>query len=714
MSESQRRKRKPYRLLSGTGKWLRLQKKCNEEEPVKSSTDDDPTEQPSDLLIAGPSTSQQAVQSYNTISEQEFDRQQQSSKSSSDVDVFGEPMTDSDDAIDQESDATVHKSSSESYDDADASSPKPDNISDVEDLKIFLRKWAIKHNVPISTLFSSCVGIKNTHPTCFNTLPSDGRTILKTPVTMIVQTVAPGEYIHIGLEIQLHKVVTKLKKSNISFDELGILCNIDGLPLFKSSPGELYPILLSIPTIPQLRNEVYPIGLYYGNKKPDLACFFEPFLKELLHLIENGLMFCNDNIKIKILGFCCDVPAKSYILGTTSHTGYSSCTRCTVHGTTIANRRVFLETDCPLRTHEQFINRDDLTYQPRETPLIAVPGLDFPSSFVLDYMHLICLGVMRTLLFIWCTGPLPLRISAGQRIRMSESLLNLRSDTPVEFVRKPRELTILKSWKATEYHMFLLYFGPVILKEVLDEARYLNFLSLHVATTILLDPKKCTNPELLEYADKLLLRFVQEVSTVYDEKYITHNFHNLIHLADDVRFFAPIIPQFDLQKISAFQFENFLQVVKRKVRGRAKPLQQIGRRIGEEFLNPIEEAITQLPCDKPVLLSKHYDGPLPAFCVNPQYKKIKFDSFEITVQHPNNCCLLTNGAIVLVDNVVFSRELKEQVLVGTKFCQLENLYEEPLCRSSDLGIYKVSGLSGRKIWPLSAVKAKCLLVNFNE
>lgn len=65
---------------------------------------------------------------------------------------------------------------------------------------------------------------------------------------------------------------------------------MDGLPLFKSSCGELLPILVSVMNIPSLVKEVFPVGIYYGNKKPNSSeLFMEDFEEEIIDLIKNGI-----------------------------------------------------------------------------------------------------------------------------------------------------------------------------------------------------------------------------------------------------------------------------------------------------------------------------------------------------------------------------------------------------------------------------------------
>lgn len=87
---------------------------------------------------------------------------------------------------------------------------------------------------------------------------------------------------------------------------------------------------------------------------------------------------------------------------------------------------------------------------------------------------------------------------------------------------------------------------------------------------ILLNPKRIRDESLRNYARSLLIHFVQTFTNIYNESFITHNFHGIIHLVDDADYFSKIIinNQFNLEYISAFQFENYLQKLKTMVRGK--------------------------------------------------------------------------------------------------------------------------------------------------
>lgn len=75
-----------------------------------------------------------------------------------------------------------------------------------------------------------------------NFLPKDARTLLSTPRKVCIENVAGGKYWHNGIRKALSSIFYAIT-NEISI-ELGI--NIDGLPLFKSSPLEFWPTLANI------------------------------------------------------------------------------------------------------------------------------------------------------------------------------------------------------------------------------------------------------------------------------------------------------------------------------------------------------------------------------------------------------------------------------------------------------------------------------------
>lgn len=95
--------------------------------------------------------------------------------------------------------------------------------------------------------------------------------------------------------------------------------------------------------------------------------------------------------------FCCDAPAKNFVLKTKGHIGFFSCSRCTTEGTYLENRVCFPDIKFTKRTHHDFLHHTNEEYHVTDTISIIteLPHIDTIFSFPLDYMHLVCLGVMK-------------------------------------------------------------------------------------------------------------------------------------------------------------------------------------------------------------------------------------------------------------------------------------------------------------------------------
>lgn len=89
------------------------------------------------------------------------------------------------------------------------------------------------------------------------------------------------------------------------------------------------------------------------------------------------------------------------------------------------------------------------------------------------------------------------------------------------------------------FRNFLLYTGPVVLRNILQEKIYIHFLTLHAAITILTRRNLCQE-ELINFAEALLHHFVESFEILYGKHYISHNVHNLLHICSDVRLYGPL------------------------------------------------------------------------------------------------------------------------------------------------------------------------------
>ena len=165
-----------------------------------------------------------------------------------------------------------------------------------------------------------------------------------------------------------------------------------------------------------------------------------------------------------------------------------------------------------------------------------------------------------------------------QKIKFNEAILQMSVHLPKEFNRKGQTLDQLCNWKATEYRLFLLYTGPVILKEILSDELYGHFLYFHGAITILASPNIFRlsdekKKKWIDFAKHCLQYYVQKFGTLYGEHNVVYNVHSLIHLADDCRVHG------DIESFSAFMFESYLGLLKSLLGGKRRELSELRNKV---------------------------------------------------------------------------------------------------------------------------------------
>lgn len=214
------------------------------------------------------------------------------------------------------------------------------------------------------------------------------------------------------------------------------------------------------------------VGIYHGIKKPeDPNNFLHNFVEELNRFIKDGFSYKNKTYCISLHGFVCDAPAKAYILCTKSHSGYSSCSKCTIEGEwdtavffPVSNIETLKEyCNKKLRTDDDFKKfKYSNDYQKGKTILSDLP-VGLVSRTPLDGLHLRDLGVMKQMISHWVGNNTRKskrsKLSANQLNIISRRLENLKYVLPDDFNRRYRSLEYWRQWKATEFRHFLLYLG---------------------------------------------------------------------------------------------------------------------------------------------------------------------------------------------------------------------------------------------------------------
>jgi hypothetical protein len=539
-------------------------------------------------------------------------------------------------------------------------------------------------------------------------LPLTARTLLKSQdsysqyANCTIKEIASGHYLHLGILnglLPYAEQVIKNKQTRFQYQ-----VNIDGLPLFNSSPMQLWPILGRLLEVDP-RPPVFVIGVFCGNSKPGkINEFLTDFLEEAQVLTNKGFTLpgIDDVFKAEISCFICDAPARAYVKNIKSHSGYHSCERCEQRGEYIDGKVTFPETQSSKRTDELFraLWYDD--HQIDRSPLENL-GVGLVTGMVLDSMHLVYLGVVRRLLNCWKTGkgvqePKATKISSRQVDVISGKLVNLRHHIPREFARKPRSLFELDRWKASELRQFLLYTGLIVLKSEISDKFYENFRCLSIAIFLLSSERLCKH--YCGYAEELLIFFVEQCIELYGPAFVVYNVHGLIHLADDVRNFG------HLESISSFPFENFLGHMKKCVRKPQQVLQQIQKRVLQGYFS--QSALNKVQ-KYPVVKQEHQNGPLLAGVANcKQYKEVQLTEYILNINTGNNCICYHDSRIALIRNVCSDGHLV--FLIVQLFCKKDSAFLSPL-NSADIGIFILSDLSRElHIVPVANVTCKYVLL----
>lgn len=563
-----------------------------------------------------------------------------------------------------------------------------------------LAKWANDVNLPhvhLNKLLNVLKDVQSLEE--LRKLPKDARTLLHTPSSIMKRVVPPGEYVHFGFRRAIQSVLSRTQsptKNERNILKFGI--NIDGLPISKSSTKSVWPILASLLS----SKDVVIVGVYVGDKKPNNSNqFLEDFVKEAEYLCEHGVEYDGNFFSVDIAMLVCDSPAKSFVLNCKGHSGYSSCTKCHINGENIKQRICFpgvkefsLRTDAEIRCQV-----DEDFHKEESSAFCRIPHFNMVEDVVIDYMHVICLGIMKRLLNAWLTGDLKNRIGHKASEKISQRLLQLRVHVPLDFARKPRSLQFLAMWKATEFRQFLLYTGVLALKDVLDPDIYQHFLTLHVAVRIL-----CCRETLLshgDYAQSLLVHFVHHFEKFYGSEFVSHNCHSLLHIVNDCKKFGV------LDNFSAFKFENYMQQIKKMLRKSDNILGQLHRRYIEREMQFSKvgkiEGNVHAEEFKPLVNSNQGEAP----CSDLQYESVSCGSIVLnSTSLKERCCGLSDGSVIELESVSLCNDTNKFFALGRKYERKESFYTLP-CDSSVVGIYVIFDLSKkRKRWPLSSIKKK--------
>ena len=584
--------------------------------------------------------------------------------------------------------------------DSDIYTHRFSDSSDCEDgegvkdpLQVCLVSWVHEHMI---TQTATDALLKIIKPFVNVTLPVCARTLMQTPRNLSMTKKCGGEIYYFGCrEAVVRKVKSGLKSvlpdgpyfTHKSVNMISMSVGFDGVPVARSSNGQFWPLL---GVINQAVDQCpFLIALFYGHSKPsNLSEYLEDFIAEIKLLRETGICISGVKYDFDVSFFTADAPARSMLKSCKGHGGYYGCERCTVEGDYVNHRVVFLNDDCSLRSDASFANQSDENHHVGVSPLLEL-GIGMVTQFPYDYMHLVCLGVGRKILLAMVNGNASKKVKLrGSSIaKVSDRLLRIAHFFPVEFARRPRSLSDLAHYKATEFRTFLLYSGPYCLKDIVDADVYRHFLLLTSAMYILLSPK-ASQSTLNATANELLRKFVSQSVIFYGEQFMTYNVHSLIHLAKDSVMYGK------LDNFSAFGFENYMQTLKRFVQGKKHYLAQVVSRVLES-----ENVVTT---SKIVRRNGYVDKSCS--------KKYYYNNILISELDGNNCFLTNDCNVVIITGL---QKVHEGFVKCKRFKKRVNVPEFPV-DSSLLCIYKCDGFCEEELISVKKLMQKCVCLPENE
>ena len=484
--------------------------------------------------------------------------------------------------------------------------------------------------------------------------------------------------------------------------EILLKISVDGVPLSKSSKSQLWPLTAMIANLEFER--VFLIGLWHGESKPsDVNEYLREFIEEAKKLSDEGFTFRGKRIRFQIVLYICDAPARSFLKCIKSHTGFFGCPYCIQEGE-YHGRTVFLHTDSGLRTDFSFrkrVHEEHHLGDPDLEKLNCDMVLDFPNC----PQHLIDLGVTRKMMRKWIVGPRPHKLRPAEIQQLSNDMVELQVFIPFEFARKTRSLDFFPQFKSTELALFNSYVGPIVLKNILPEREYNNFIVFHVAVKLMSSKKYCHS--LNSYIKNLLIFFVNDSCVIYGKEFLSYNVHNLLHLGDQILRFGP------LYNFSVYPFESFYQIFKKFVRKGNQVLQQIVKRVMELNVFLLQGVPLKHKCSIEFRF-EHTSGPMFSH-LRPaqQFQEVKYHPWRFSIKTKADCTVyLKNKTVVFIEN--FVKQKDRTLIIGRAYLKTENFYDYPF-ESSNLDTFSVGELSrSHEFWDVNEIMHKLVRLPMPE
>lgn len=506
---------------------------------------------------------------------------------------------------------------------------------------------------------------------------------------------------------------------------LSYTLNIDGGVIAEKSSRSIWPVQLYQnylrPAVRFLPENIFVVGLYYGEKKPNVYDLLYPLLRDLHQLYETGIKFAINEIQfdfLPLLLYCsCDLPARAHIQVFKNPTGYYACPVCLHPGLPnkedIIRVRYIKEREVSqLRSHNESVsNANSAKLNEKEyygikgvSCLLALPDFNIIDGFSTDYMHGVCLGTVKRLISIWL-GKLKVHSSFKSMSKAKQHELDCRLKRLRPYSRinyKPRPLENQSLFRAVEYKSLLFYYLRYGLSGLIDK-RYIDHFELLSASIYILCKKKIRGDE-IQLAEHMLNTFCDQFETYYGKNCVTLNIHLLRHHGLIVRKTGPLWTH------SLFGFETNMGVLSRYYSGGGA---NVIEQITEKYIIPMSINNKSPPNHIPKYFFDHkitkYDDALSAFgfdSVDGIATQISLDKTIYKSVHSNETTSI-DYFLEMNDGTIGTAMV--YVIKDSKIFVFLNLYTEV---KQNYHLKEISATKNYSVLPFDAVKQKLIYLKF--
>lgn len=116
-------------------------------------------------------------------------------------------------------------------------------------------------------------------------------------------------------------------------DGIGLVSSSEGVPVFKSSKGSLWPVYMMLTNISprqRVKREILIVAaLWFGPTKPNMDILFQPILSSISSFRKDGISVQSSVLRPMVVMGVFDLPAKAAATNTKQFNGKHGCFYCT-------------------------------------------------------------------------------------------------------------------------------------------------------------------------------------------------------------------------------------------------------------------------------------------------------------------------------------------------------------------------------------------------